>query len=60
MIDASITYSSPGDRYFIAAFGNNISNETVVGNTFPPPLSQFVVGSLRPPRTYGVRAGVRF
>jgi len=60
MSDASITYSGPGDRYFVSAFINNIENNTILGNTFPPPLSRFVVGSVRPPRTYGVRAGVKF
>lgn len=60
MLDASATYSSPHDRYFVSAFVNNITDTAVIGNTFPPPLGNFVVGSLRPPRTYGVRAGVRF
>lgn len=60
MSDASITYAAPDDRFFVTAFVNNIEDETVLGNTFPPPLSRFVVGSLRPPRTYGVRAGVKF
>jgi iron complex outermembrane receptor protein len=60
MSDASITYSAPGDRYFISAYVSNIEDKTVIGNTFPPPLGNFVVGSVRPPRTYGVRAGVKF
>ena len=59
-LDASVTYSTPGDKFFVSAFGNNINNVTVIGNTFPPPLGNFVVGSLRPPRTFGVRAGARF
>lgn len=59
-LDASLTYSSPGDRFFVTGFANNITDKTVIGNTFPPPIGNFVVGSLRPPRTYGLRAGVRF
>ena len=60
MSDASITYSAPDDRFFVSGFINNIENNTIIGNTFPPPLSRFVVGSLRPPRTYGIRAGFKF
>lgn len=60
MSDASITYSSPEDRFFVTGFVNNIEDTTVIGNTFPPPLSRFMVGSLRPPRLYGIRAGIRF
>lgn len=60
MLDASVTYAAPDDRFFVTGFINNATDETVIGNTFPPPLSRFVVGSLRPPQTYGVRAGVRF
>jgi iron complex outermembrane receptor protein len=59
-VDASVTYSAPGDKFFLSGFVNNLTNTTVIGNTFPPPLSGFVVGSLRPPRTFGVRAGFRF
>lgn len=58
--DASITYSGRSDRYYVTAFVNNIEKATVVGNSFPPPLTFFTVGSLRPPRTYGIRAGVHF
>ena len=60
MLDAAVTYAAPDDRFFVTGFVNNATNTTVIANTFPPPLATFVVGSLRPPRTYGVRAGVRF
>lgn len=58
--DASLTYAAPSDRYYVTAFVNNIENTTVVANSFPPPLTFITVGSLRPPRTYGIRAGVHF
>jgi iron complex outermembrane receptor protein len=60
LVDASVTFAGAEDRYFLTAFINNAFDETIVGNTFPPPLSFFTVGSLRPPRTYGVRLGVQF
>ena len=42
------------------AYGNNLTDEAVVANTFQPPFGAFVVGTLRPPRLYGVRIGARF
>ena len=60
MVDASLTYGAPDDKYFVTAFVNNAFDETVINAAFPTPFSFFVTGSLRPPRTYGVRAGYRF
>ncbi|WP_114955073.1 TonB-dependent receptor [Sphingosinicella terrae] len=60
--DASITLAEASDRYFVTAFINNIENNDIIGNSFPHPFggANLVVGSVRPPRTYGLRAGVRF
>jgi iron complex outermembrane recepter protein len=60
--DASITLAEAGDRYFITAYVNNIEDNDIIGNSFPNPFggAGLVVGSLRPPRTYGIRAGVKF
>jgi iron complex outermembrane recepter protein len=57
---ASITYTSSDDKYHVTAFSNNLTDETVVANSFQPPFGSFVVGTLRPPRLYGVRLGARF
>ena len=59
-LSASMTWTSRDDRYSVAAFGNNLTDETVVANSFQPPFGTFVVGTLRPPRTYGLRVGARF
>ncbi len=59
-LSASMTWTSRDDRYSVAAFGNNLTDETVVANSFQPRFGTFVVGTLRPPRTYGLRVGVRF
>jgi iron complex outermembrane recepter protein len=59
-LDASVTYSTRDDRYSITAFGTNLTDETVVANTFQPPFGSFVVGLLRPPRMYGLRLGASF
>ncbi|MGZ8346221.1 MAG: TonB-dependent receptor [Allosphingosinicella sp.] len=60
--DASITLAEAGDRYFVTAYVNNIENNDIISNSFPNPFggANLVVGSIRPPRTYGLRAGVRF
>jgi iron complex outermembrane receptor protein len=59
---ASITFAEAADRYSITGFVNNIENNDIVGNSFPNPFgaAALVVGSIRPPRTYGVRAAFRF
>ncbi len=59
-VGASLTWNSPDTRYYVVAFGNNLTDETVVANSFQPPFGSFVVGTLRPPRTYGLRMGARF
>jgi iron complex outermembrane receptor protein len=59
-LNASITYAPRDDRFYVTAFGNNLTDEAVVANTFQPPFGAFVVGTLRPPRLYGVRIGARF
>ncbi|MDZ5646010.1 TonB-dependent receptor [Nitrospirillum sp. BR 11828] len=60
MADASLTYNASDDRFFVTAFVNNIFDKTVVSATFPTSFALFTVGTLRPPRTYGLRTGVRF
>ncbi|MGD9967222.1 MAG: TonB-dependent receptor [Hyphomonadaceae bacterium] len=58
--DASLTYNAPDDSYSVSLFGRNLTDEAVVANTFQPPFSRFVVGSLRPPQIFGVRVGMRY
>jgi iron complex outermembrane receptor protein len=58
--DMSLTYNPDNGAYFVSAFANNVWDTTVLGNSFNPPLTSFVVGSLRPPRLYGIRTGIHF
>jgi iron complex outermembrane receptor protein len=60
--NASATLTEPNGRYFVSGFINNIENNDIVGGSFPNPFggAALVGGTLRPPRTYGVRAGYRF
>jgi len=36
------------------------NDKTVMGNSFPVPFTFYTAASLRPPRTYGLRAGFKF
>lgn len=61
LVDAGITFTDSDDRFSIGAFIRNAFNETVFTNTFPPPLTAgLFAAALRPPRTFGVRAGINF
>jgi iron complex outermembrane recepter protein len=62
MSDATLGYHAPKDRWDVTGYVNNISNRTVIQGTFPHPLAGFSLeaATLRPPRTYGVRLGVKF
>jgi len=60
LLGASVTYASSDHKYYITAFGNNLTDQTVVASSFQPPFGSFVVSTLRPPRLYGVRLGARF
>lgn len=58
--DASLTYYSTDSRYFVGGFVNNLTNKTVVSASLPTSFALFSVGTLRVPRTFGIRAGTRF
>ncbi len=60
MLDASLTFENRNNRHSVGVFGQNLTNRTVMSNTFVVPFSSFAVGVLRPPRTLGVRVSERF
>jgi iron complex outermembrane recepter protein len=61
VVDLQLAYAFPGDKLSVAAFGNNITDEEVVGYSTPHNFGRgLIVNSLRPPRTYGVRVGYKF
>ncbi len=59
-IDVSAIFTSDDEKYSVGLFGINVTDETVIANTFQPPLGNFVTGTLRQPRLYGIRLGARF
>lgn len=60
--NAQVTYRPAGGHWWVSGFIDNIEDATVKTVAFPHPLAgaALVTSPLRPPRTYGVRAGVRF
>jgi iron complex outermembrane receptor protein len=54
-VDASLTLTTADKRRSVSIFGQNLTDRTVMSNTFVVPFSTFTVGALRPPRTLGVR-----
>jgi iron complex outermembrane receptor protein len=60
MSDAYLTLNAPDERWSLTAYINNIEDETVLGNAIARPILNVVYGTLRPPRTYGLRAAVKF
>ncbi|TVS09752.1 MAG: TonB-dependent receptor [Gammaproteobacteria bacterium] len=61
-INASVRYSAGDSGWSVEAWGRNLTNEAVKANNIvAAPLFAFAqVGSLYPPRTYGLTVGYRF
>lgn len=57
MSDAFLTLEGPQDKWSVTAFVNNIEDKEVLARAGTRPILDFPVGTLRPPRTYGVRVG---
>jgi iron complex outermembrane receptor protein len=62
LTDVSFGYEAPRKRWFVTAYVDNLANRDVFQATFPHPLagSELIATSMRPPRTYGARFGVKF
>ena len=60
LVDASLTLGTVANRYSVGVFGQNVTDQTIVSNTFVVPFSTFGVGVLRPPRTFGARVSAGF
>ena len=57
--DAYLTLESM-NSWSITGFINNITDEEILARAGTRPILDFPVGTLRPPRTYGVRVGFSF
>ncbi|WCT79882.1 TonB-dependent receptor [Novosphingobium humi] len=59
--NARLQFEPAGGRYSLTAFVNNLENTTVFAASFQSPVKNGVLyNQLRPPRTFGVRASMRF
>jgi iron complex outermembrane recepter protein len=58
--DFSVTYQAVKKRYFVTGFVNNAFNRTIVDYSDAVPFAFILSQALRPPRLFGVRAGVHF
>jgi iron complex outermembrane recepter protein len=62
-ISAALTYNAPEDRWFVSAWIRNLTNEKIYsggGGHQAAFVSGWNTSNIAPPRTYGVRAGVKF
>lgn len=60
LADAALTYYAPKQRFFIGGYINNMFDQTVKSQIFPTPGTNFFSTTLRPPRTFGIRAGFKY
>lgn len=61
MSNARLTYTTVNGAYALTGFINNIENELVYANSLQSPAKAGTLyNQIRPPRTYGVRASVKF
>lgn len=62
LINAGLRFTSSNDKYFVDVWGRNLANKLVITNNIitAPLFSSVRVGSVAPPRTYGVTFGVNF
>ena len=57
--DASLRWTAPSGKYFVEGYGDNIGDKPVLFSAVIGRRERIQV-SYGPPRTYGVRAGVKF
>ena len=62
LFNASLTYKPLSEHFSVTVWSRNLTNRYVIANNIvaAPLYGDVRVGSLRPPRTYGVTMGVKF
>lgn len=62
LVNAGLKFTSANDRWSVDVWGRNLTNALVITNNIitAPLFSSVRVGSVAPPRTYGVTFGVNF
>jgi iron complex outermembrane recepter protein len=62
-VSASLTYNAADGKWFVSAFGRNLTNEEIYtggGGHQAAFVGGWVTSNIAPPRTYGARLGLRF
>jgi iron complex outermembrane receptor protein len=60
LVDANILYTAPGERYTVNLWAKNVTDEFVWAGSYAVASTRTIGGTILPPRTYGVTAGVKF
>jgi len=62
LVNAGLKFTSANDRWSVDIWGRNLGNELVITNNIitAPLFSSVRVGSVAPPRTFGVTFGLNF
>lgn len=60
MVDANILYKDADDKFSLNLWVKNLTDKLVYAGSFSISTSRAIGGTLMPPRTYGVTAGVKF
>ncbi|WP_295530067.1 TonB-dependent receptor [Novosphingobium sp. Chol11] len=62
LVSAGLKYTSEDKRWSLEVWGRNLTNQLVLTNNIitAPLFNSVRVGSVAPPRTYGVTAGINF
>lgn len=62
LVNASMTFQSPDERWSVTGWVKNLTDEFAIANNIvaAPLFGSVRVGSLTPPRTYGVTLGYNF
>ena len=62
LVNAGLKFTSANDRWSVDVWGRNLTDKLVLSNNIitAPLFSSVRVGSVAPPRTYGVTFGVNF
>jgi len=62
LLNASVDYALPGGNWLLSLWGRNLGDEEIISNNIitAPLYNSLRVGSMMPPRTYGVTAAFNF
>lgn len=60
LVNARLSFTSPGEKWEIAAFGKNLTDEAYEQATTVSGINAGTLVLFGPPRTYGVEARIRF